>query len=202
VSRLASQHGPLRRRSHAERAARALAGCSREEFDRLLDGAVQRRLGIRLGELADSLRYEEAARLRDRIASLERVVAHLGRLERLRRLELCLLVPAVQPGWREAFFVAGGRIVCRRMLPPGGGAELELAAGTAVARAAARGEPSRAAEHLDELLIVGSFLAKPPPELCVLPLTSGRPDQTRSSLTSCSQIGCLGPHGYVSAEAA
>ena len=68
-------------------------------------------------DLSESLRYEEAGRLRDRIASLERVVEHLARLEQLRRLELCLVVPALGDDAREAIFVAAGRIVSRRVLP-------------------------------------------------------------------------------------
>ena len=119
VSRLPSAYGPLRQRSLAERAARALAGCSQEEFDDLIEGAPLVRLYERLADLADCLRYEDAARLRDRIASLETVIDHLGRLDRLRRLEACVLAPALEPGAYQGFFVAAGRIVARRTLRHG-----------------------------------------------------------------------------------
>ena len=118
-----------------------------------------------------SLRFEEAGRLRDRIESLERVVAHLCKLERLRGLELCLIAPGAERGWREAFFVSGGRIACRRSLPPGPGAELELAAGAAVCRSAG-GAVSLEPDHLDELLLVGGFIERPPPELRITPLSA------------------------------
>jgi hypothetical protein len=169
AGKLVSAYGPIRSRSLAQRAARALAGCTAEEFDGLLEGGPLPRLQTRMRDRSDSLRYEEAGRLRDRIGSLERVVAELRRLDRLRRLELCLIVPALEQGWREAFFLAGGRIACRRTLLPGG-ARLEIEAGMAIARAARLEGCSRQPEHLDELLVVDSFLSRPPPELRVRPL--------------------------------
>jgi excinuclease UvrABC nuclease subunit len=169
VTRLPSAYGPIRRRSHADRAARALAGCSAEEFEHLLEGAALPRLRSKMRDAADCLHYEQARRLRDRIASLERVTSHLRRLEELRGLEVCLIAPALDEGWREAFFVAGGRIACRRRLPPGPGAELELRAGIAAARAAAAGGASLEPEHLDELTAIATFLDHPPPELEIVP---------------------------------
>jgi DNA polymerase-3 subunit epsilon len=174
VSRLVSRYGPIRKRSHAERAARALGRCTEEEFARLLDDGPPQRLRARMRDLADCLRYEDARRLRDRIASLERVVDHLRNLERLRRLELCLTAPALEPGWHEAFFVTGGRIASRRKLPPGGGAALELHAGIAAARAATATGVSHEPEHLDELLVVAGFLQKPRPEVRVFGFDGGR----------------------------
>jgi DNA polymerase-3 subunit epsilon len=162
VTRLPGPYGPLRRRADAERAARALAGCSEEEFDDLLAGAPLVRLYERLADLADCLRYEDAARLRDRVASLERVIDKLVQLDRLRRLEACVLAPAVEAGASDAFFVAAGRVVARRALR---GSELEAALAFAAAEA-----PSHEPDHLDELLVVGTFLRRPPPELRVLPL--------------------------------
>jgi len=96
-----------------------------------------------MADLSECLRYEDAARLRDRIASLERVIATLRRLDELRGLEVRLEVPG------ETFYVRGGR-VARGAPPPDGSAF----------------EP----EHLDELIVVGSFLERPPPELRVVPL--------------------------------
>jgi hypothetical protein len=64
-------------------------------------------------------------------------------------------------------FVARGRVAAARTLPPGAGAALEVRAGLAAARAA---EPSESAEDAEELLLLGSFLRRPPPELAVLPL--------------------------------
>src|SRR5207245_6324140 len=111
------------------------------------------RLRERMRDLSDSLRYEEAARVRDRIVALERVLGHLRRLDRLRRAQLCLVVPALEEGWREAFFVAGGRVCVRRKLPPGAGARLELEAGTSAALVAAAAGISYEPEHADALLV-------------------------------------------------
>src|SRR5207247_287066 len=118
-----------------------------------------------LRDLSDCLRYEDAARLRDRIAALERVVAHLRELRRLRTLERCLLVPALDGEGQRAIFVAAGRVCDIRTIPPGAGARLEVDAGLAAARTAIEDGTSFAPEAADELLLVGSFLRRPPPEL-------------------------------------
>jgi DNA polymerase III epsilon subunit family exonuclease len=154
--------GPLKSRSRARLAARALEQAGTMEVD---DAAAQ--LRARLRRLTTDLRFEDAARVRDRLAALEDVARALAALERLRALELCVLAPAVEPGFRRAFFVANGRVAAVRTLPPGGGAQLELAAGIAAARAA---EPSYAPELADELLVLGSFLRRPPPEIEVVQL--------------------------------
>jgi hypothetical protein len=64
-------------------------------------------------------------------------------------------------------FLAGGRVAAARTIPPGGGALVEIRAGLAEARAA---EPSVAAADAEELVVLASFLRRPPPELAVLPL--------------------------------
>jgi len=162
--------GPIRGRRRAERAARALDGASERELALLLSGGPLPRLRRRLAELASSLRFEDAARLRDRISALETVIAQLGRLERLRAERRCLVAPAGEPGWRRAFFVSAGRVSAVRTLPPGAGARLEVESGLVSARAALAGGPSYAPEDADELLVVDEFLRRPPPELQVLPL--------------------------------
>ena len=167
VSAKGGEWGPIRSRRRAELAARALDGATAAELDRLLDGGPLPRLHRRLADLSECLRYEDAGRLRDRIAALESVVRGLRRAERLRRLEVCVLVPAVEEGFRRAYFVRGGRVAAVRTAPPGAGARLELAAGLAEAR---RAGPSEALEDADELLLLSSFLDRPPPELTVVPL--------------------------------
>jgi DNA polymerase-3 subunit epsilon len=167
VSAKGGEWGPIRSRRRAELAARALSGASEAELDGLLGGGPLPRLRRRLADLSECLRYEDAARLRDRIAALEAVVRGLRRAERLRRLEVCVLVPAVEDGFQRAHFVRGGRVAAVRTVPPGPGARLELEAGLAEAL---RAEPASAPEDEDELLLLASFLDRPPPELTVLRL--------------------------------
>ena len=150
--------GPLRSKRTAQLAARMLAP---DELAR--PEAALPRLQRRLRDLAEARRFEDAARLRDRVAALEKVCRELKRLDRVRRLECCVLLPAGDLGYVRALFVAGGRVAAERTLPPGGGAALEVEAGLAAARRP--GEPD-----LDELLLVDSFLRRPPPELRVAPL--------------------------------
>jgi DNA polymerase-3 subunit epsilon len=167
VTAAPSPLGPIRSRRRAELAARALQGASESELSLLSSGGPLPRLRARLRDLSECLRYEDAARLRDRIAALEQVVDDLAELDRLRAARLCLLAPAVEDGFRRAFFVSGGRVAAVRTVPRGRGARLELEAG--LAEASAR-RVSLAPEDADELLLVGSFLRRPPPELEVLRL--------------------------------
>jgi DNA polymerase III epsilon subunit family exonuclease len=171
VSAKPSAWGPIRSRRRAELAARALEGASAVELDSLLFGGPLPRLRGRLRDLSDCLRYEDAARLRDRIAALEQVVRDLMELERLRAAELCVLAPAGDERFLRAFFVAAGRLVDVRGLPRGAGAIVEIEAGVRAARAATA---TLAPEHADELLLVGAFLRRPQPELTILPLDAAR----------------------------
>jgi DNA polymerase III epsilon subunit family exonuclease len=165
VTETPGPHGPLKSRRLARSAARALDGWAGEPADALPA------LRAKLKRLSRDLRFEDAARLRDRIAALEEVAGALVELERLRALELCLLVPAVEAGFQRAFFVSGGRVAAARTLLPGAAGRVETEAGLA---AAARAEASLAPADMDELLLIGSFLRRPPPELRIVPLADLR----------------------------
>ncbi len=158
--------GPIRSRRRAQLAARALQA---DELER--PSLALPRIRRRLAELAEARRYEDAARLRDRLQALEQVCRELERLARLRAVARCLVVPAAEPGHARAFFIAGGRVAAERTLPPGGGAHLEIEAGLAAARHAL---VSDTAFDLDELFLIGTFLRKPPAELQIVPLEKDR----------------------------
>jgi len=120
-----------------------------------------------LRQLGAQQRFEDAARLRDRIAALDHVLAELSELDRLRRLQACVVVPSSRPGFVRAHAVARGSIAAVRLLPQGAGADREAASLVAEARRAAL---SRGQEDADELRLVASFLLRPPPELRVTAL--------------------------------
>ncbi len=170
VSREPTPVGPIRSRRRAELAARALAGATPEELDGLATGAPLPRVRARLARLAAAQRYEDAARLRDRLSALEQVVAGLVALGRLRATEACLLAPAAENGFLHAFLIAGGRVTARR-LPRHAGAALEI---DALLRAAPAVADALDPEAADELLLVGAVLRRPPPEIDVLPLDRHR----------------------------
>ena len=171
VSKRPSPLGPIGSRRIASLAARALAASTPEELDDLLGVGPLPRLRARLTQLAENLRYEEAARLRDRIEALEHVVERLRKLDRLGRLDACLIAPALEPGWQKAFFVCGGGVCAVRPLPPGAGARLEISAGIAVCQAAReRARGPLTPEQAEDLLLLEGFVRRPPPELAVLPL--------------------------------
>jgi DNA polymerase III subunit epsilon len=159
--------GPLKSRRRAQLAARALQGV---EWDTPAEALPK--LNAKLARLARDLRYEDAARLRDRIAALEHALRELAQVDRLRALEVCVFAPALDEGRRKAFFIARGQVVCARpvaacdkLSQAFGGPE--IAAGLAEVE---RAEPTLAPEATDELLVVGQFLRRPPPELDVVPL--------------------------------
>ena len=156
-----TRFGPISSKRRAQLAARALGDFGGED----LASALQP-LRARLPRLARALRFEDAARLRDRIGALEEVAERVAELERLRSEELCVLAPAREPAFRRAFFVAGGRVTART-IPHGPAGRLEIEVGLAAAAAA---ETSLAAEDAADLLVVAGYLRKPPPELRVVGL--------------------------------
>lgn len=157
-----TRFGPIAGKTLARRAARALDGHEHDDPA----GALPT-LRARLRRLAREQRFEDAARLRDRIAALEAVVERLTELSRLRVLRTCLIVPAREPGFVRAFVVSGGRIAATRTVPLGGGARLEVDAALADLVHTSR-DP--AASEDAALGVVASFLRRPPPELRVVPL--------------------------------
>jgi DNA polymerase III epsilon subunit family exonuclease len=154
-------YGPIGSRRKAQLAARALDG-----FDGDDPAGALPDLRARLRRLARDLRFEDAARARDRLAALEEVVARVEMLDRLRSSRLCVIAPAREPGLRRAFFVAGGRVRART-LAPGQAGRIEVEAGLA---GAAPAEPSFEPEDADELLALAGFLRRPGPELRIVSL--------------------------------
>ena len=150
--------GPLKSRTRARLAARALRAEEAEHPELALP-----RLRARLRDLAECRRFEDAARLRDRLSAVEDVVRTVQRLERLRRTRCCLVVPSAEPGFARGVFVANGRIADVRTLA----SPLEVQAGLAACEL----PPGDAEPHeVDELLLIGTFMRRPPPELRVAPL--------------------------------
>ena len=165
VTETPGPHGPLKSRRRAQVAARALGDWDGEP------AAALPALRTKLRRLSADLRFEDAAQAArpDRRARGRR--GALAELDRLRALELCLLVPAAEAGFRRAFFVSGGRVVAARTLLPGRAGRVELEAGLA---AVARAEPSLDPADTDALLLIGSILRRPPPELSVIQLAEVR----------------------------
>jgi UvrB/UvrC motif-containing protein len=129
-----------------------------------LDDALPK-LRAKLKRLAHELRFEDAARLRDRIEALEDVAGEVQRMKRLRDLEVCVVAPGEHEGSRRGFWIAKGQVVDVR--PFTGTSGVEWQAGLA---AVARAEPTLAAEAADDLLTVAGFIRRPPPELEVIAL--------------------------------
>lgn len=146
--------GPLTSRKRAQLASRALQGVEWETLDDALP-----KLRAKLKRLARDLRFEDAARLRDRIDALEDAAREIRRMQQLRQLQVVLVAGG------RAIWVAKGQVVCVR--PWGGTSGLEWQAGVA---AVARAEPTLAPEAADDLRVLAGFIRRPPAELEVLRL--------------------------------
>ena len=156
-----TRFGPIASKRRAQLAARALGDF---EGDDLAAALPPHRAKLR--RLARDLRFEDAARLRDRVAALEEVAARVQELERMRAAELCVLAPAREPSFRRAFVVARGRVAART-IPRGTAGRLELETALAAAWSV---QPSLAPEDAAELLVVSGVVRKPPPEVRVVGL--------------------------------
>ena len=156
-----TRFGPIASKRRAQLAARALGDFDGDDISSVLPA-----LRAKLPRLARDLRFEDAARLRDRVAALDEVAARVDELDRLRAQELCVLAPAREPAFWRAFFVARGRVTARSV-PRGAAGRLEIEAGLA---AAANGDLSLAPEDAADLLVVAGFLRRPPPELRIVGL--------------------------------
>ena len=155
-------YGPIGSRNRARLVARALDGFEGDDPADALPA-----LRARLSRLARDLRFEDAARVRDRLKALEGAVERFATLEQLRATRVCILAPAREPGFNRAFFVAGGRLAAVRTLAVDGAGRIEVEAGIAEAALAA---PSFAPEDADVLMLVAGFLRRPGPELRIVSL--------------------------------
>ena len=175
VSRLPSPYGPLRRRAHAERAARALAGCSQDEFDDLLAGRAARAAvrAPRRPRRLPALRGRGAPARPDRVARDASSIGWRGSSGSAASRPACSRRRS-SPGASTASSSRPGGSSRARTLPHGRRHAPRSKLALAIAAAAARDGPSYEPDHLDELLVVGSFLKRPPPELRVLPLDRAR----------------------------
>ena len=153
--------GPIASKRRAQLAARALGDWDGDDLAAALPA-----LKGRLRRLAGDLRFEDAARLRDRITALEEVSARVGELDRLRGGRFCALAPAREPAFWRAFLVAAGRVNART-IPRGPAGRLELEAGLAAAH---HSEVSYAPEDAHELLVIHAVLRRPPPEVRIVGL--------------------------------
>ena len=156
-----TRFGPIASKRRAQLAARALG-----DFDGDDLAAALPPLRARLPRLARDLRFEDAARLRDRVAALEEVAA------RVDGARSAALGGALHPRARARAGVLAR--VLRRARPRDRADDPARRGGTARDRGRARRgggtEPSLAPEDAADLLVVAGFLRKPPPELRIVGL--------------------------------
>jgi DNA polymerase-3 subunit epsilon len=129
------------------------------------------RLRARRAALVASLRFEEAAGVRDLEAALRRAGATLTALRAARRRHGVVLAAHRDPRLVAAFTVVAGLVVERRGLPRVGAAELEISSLLAtLAREAAPAAEGAVveAERREELLHVDATFQRPPAGVAVV----------------------------------
>ena len=165
-------YGPFRSKHRAQLAVRALEGFESDDPA----AAIPAGRG-KLRRLAQQQRFEDAARFRDRLSALEEAVARVDELERLRRLQVCVLAPSREHGFQRALLVTGGRVAAIRTIPVGSGTSHELHTALAEITLVTNchlSSPSYTPEDADALLVLAQFLRRPGPELRVVPLDAER----------------------------
>ncbi|MDX6520435.1 MAG: hypothetical protein QOF08_1040, partial [Gaiellales bacterium] len=166
----------------------ALAGARRwlEGDD---DGGATAALRGRMVALGAQRRYEQAAELRDQLEALEAVRLRLARLRRAAAIGGVLLAADVDQRFVQAFACAGGRVVARRRLPRGGGAQLECEPLLAALRAALGAKPCPLApDQADAARLIAAAFARPGRNVVATRLTEAELP-VAASLVAASRAG-------------
>jgi DNA polymerase-3 subunit epsilon len=141
------------------------------------DPTLLTELMARRDALAEALRFEEAAELRDRIRALEHVIAVQQRLKSVAARNLAIVAPSVEPAARELFCIRRGQLVSQSRLT-------RLTRLGTVARALgaafADREPADAAEPIarakvDEMHLLDTWLQRNDERLTVIQVDPSRP---------------------------
>jgi DNA polymerase-3 subunit epsilon len=151
-------------RAAAQRAADVLRG---------RDGTLLAELVARRDELAEQLRFEEAAALRDRIRQLEHVVGAQRRLDAVSERNLIVVAPSTRRDGRELFCIRAGRLV----LQVGVGRLTRPSRLTRVLRGAFESEPPEPVtrEVVDEMHLLDGWLRRHTERLTLVPIDPADP---------------------------
>jgi DNA polymerase-3 subunit epsilon len=138
------------------------------------DDRPRRRLEERMERLAASMRYEEAAEVRDDLRLLGGVEGTLARLRRALRRTGVLLAPDVDDRFVQGFACCRGMVVGRRRIPRGGDGRLEIEPLVATLAAALAGPPPAGAalppERVEAARIVSAAFGRPRPAVQAIAL--------------------------------
>ena len=132
----------------------------RDAIDRSLDDVVAT-LTRRIDRLADQLRYEEAARHRDRLAVLVRATARYQRLTALGRCPQLVAARPMTDGGFELHVVRHGRLVAAGLVPRGAAPRPFIDALVATAETVAPGPGPTPCATAEEMECVLRWLGQP-----------------------------------------
>jgi DNA polymerase-3 subunit epsilon len=158
-------------RAVAVQAERVLRG----QDTTVIDRAVARR-----DQLAEDLRFEEAAELRDRIVDLQSVVGVQQRLDAFAERHLVIVVPDRQPRRARLLLVRAGRLVEEVSLPVRATPSHLRHVLRRVYRAPAAAQVSR--DELDDLLILDAWLRRHRSQAREVPVSPDAPEEAAPRL--------------------
>jgi len=154
-----------------------------EEAGRVLrgqDGGVLERAAEHRDALADALRFEEAAELRDRMRDLEQVIAVQQRLSAFAERNVVLVSPDRQPNRARLLLIRAGRLVDE--------VSLSVDATPSHLRYLLRRTFSRpiaaqvSRDELDDLLIVDAWVRRHADALREVPIVPDAPEDSVAAL--------------------
>ena len=144
------------------------------------DTGLLERLAARRDQLAEELRFEEAAELRDRIRDLEQIVAVQQRLAAFAERNVVIVVSDGRPGLVRLLLVRAGRLVEQLSLPARATpSHLRQVLRRAYGRPAA-GQVSR--DELDDLLILEAWLRRHQGQALEVPVAPETPAEAAPRL--------------------
>ncbi len=162
------------------------------EAERILHGedrTLLERLAERRDQLADALRFEEAAVLRDRIRDLELLVGAQQRLQAFAERHLVVITRAAAPRTARLFLVRAGRLAEECSLPVPASTQALRGLLRAVYRETVERPVAR--DELDDILILDAWLRRHRDVAREVPVPPEEPEdavpalrQTIASLTS------------------
>lgn len=170
-----------------QRAADALQG----QDETVVQDAIARR-----DALAEDLRFEEAARLRDQLRALEWVVSVQRRLDSVAARNLAIVAPSLQAGAREVFWIRRGQLVGQALVTR----QTRLATVTRALEQAfppatpAEDSATIAREKVDEMHLLDTWLQRNDERLTVVPVHPGSPGSSAEAILAAVRQPGLGAH--------
>jgi len=152
--------------------------------------ALLAELTARRDALAEDLRFEDAAELRDRIRQIEHVVGVQRRLDSVADRNLAIVAPSLRPSARELFCIRRGQLVsqttlsCQARLPTIARALDRAFADRGAPAVEPSGRRSIPRDKVDEMHLLDTWLQHNAERLTVIPVDLAEPATAAGAISS------------------